>query len=137
MKSDVPANYRDIVNALKDKIRNARLRATIKLNADLLSIYREIGSTIAGQEKQAGWGAKIVEKLSIDLRSEFRDMKGLSPRNLRYMRDFALAYPHFPFLQACRIAGNGNNTGIRDNFARRTCKNNLVSPHHSRRIRAS
>lgn len=31
--------------------------------------------------------------------SEFEDMKGLSPRNLRYMRDFALAYPHFPFLQ--------------------------------------
>jgi predicted nuclease of restriction endonuclease-like (RecB) superfamily len=99
MKSNVPANYRDIVTALKDKIRKARLRASLKLNADLLSIYREIGSTIADQENKAGWGAKIVENLSADLRSEFQDMKGLSPRNLRYMRDFALAYPHFPFLQ--------------------------------------
>lgn len=62
-------------------------------------MYKEIGSIIANQEKKAGWGAKIIEKLSDDLRAEFEDMKGLSPRNLRYMRDFALAYPGFPFLQ--------------------------------------
>lgn len=53
MKSDVPANYRDIVTALKDKIRKARLRASLKLNADLLSIYREVGSTIADQSPDA------------------------------------------------------------------------------------
>lgn len=99
MNSDVPANYRDIVTVLKDKIQKARIHASLKLNADLLSIYWEIGSTVAKQEKGAGWGAKIIVKLSADLQSEFPDMRGLSPRNLRYMRDFSLAYPHFPFLQ--------------------------------------
>jgi len=99
MKSDVPANYRDIVTTLKDKIQKARIQASIKLNADLLSIYWEIGATIARQEKESGWGAKIIVKLSADLQSGFPDMRGLSPRNLRYMRDFSLAYPEFGILQ--------------------------------------
>ena len=99
MKSEIPVNYQDIVTRLKDKIRKARLQAVLKLNADLLTIYREIGAAIAEQEEEAGWGARIVEKLSSDLRAEFNDMKGLSPRNLRYMRDFFKAYPDFPFLQ--------------------------------------
>jgi predicted nuclease of restriction endonuclease-like (RecB) superfamily len=37
----------------------------------------------------------VVEQLAKDLRSEFSDMKGISPRNLRYMREFATAYPRF------------------------------------------
>ena len=51
------------------------------------------------QEQTEGWGTKTVERLAKDLRVEFQDMKGLSPRNLRYMRDFALAYPQFTILQ--------------------------------------
>jgi len=99
MKFDLPDNYHAIVTLLKEKIQRARVQAAFKLNADLLAIYHEIGTAIADQEKQAGWGSKVVEKLSKDLRSEFKDMRGLSPRNLRYMRDFAVAYPYFPFLQ--------------------------------------
>jgi predicted nuclease of restriction endonuclease-like (RecB) superfamily len=38
-------------------------------------------------------------------------MKGLSPRNLRYMRDFSIAYPNFPFLQAvlAKSVGTGGS----------------------------
>ena len=114
MKHDLPPNYKDIITSLKDKIRKARLNASFKLNADLLYMYKEIGSTIAIQEKKAGWGAKIIEKLSEDLRSEFEDMKGLSPRNLRYMRDFALAYPSFPFLQEA-LAESAEKGGLANN----------------------
>ena len=39
-----------------------------------------------------GWGKKIIEQLSKDLRSEFPDMKGFSPQNLKYMRKFAEEY---------------------------------------------
>jgi DUF1016 N-terminal domain len=60
MKSNLPSNYKDIVTSLKDKIRKARVNASFKLNADLLHMYKEIGATIANQEKQAGWGAKII-----------------------------------------------------------------------------
>jgi predicted nuclease of restriction endonuclease-like (RecB) superfamily len=95
----LPNNYQTIVSILKEKIRQARQQAALKLNADLLSIYHQIGCAIAEQETKWGWGAKVVDRLSRDLRAEFEDMRGLSPRNLRYMRDFSLAYPQFPFLQ--------------------------------------
>jgi predicted nuclease of restriction endonuclease-like (RecB) superfamily len=62
-------------------------------------MYWEIGNTISQQEISEGWGAKTVEKLANDLKSEFPDIKGFSARNLRYMRTFALEYPEFVILQ--------------------------------------
>ncbi len=91
--------YQSILNGLKDKIRHARLKAAVTANTQLLAIYWEIGTAIIEQQKEEGWGAKTIERLSVDLRTEFSDMKGLSARNLRYMREFAKSYPHFSILQ--------------------------------------
>lgn len=92
-------DYQTLLNGLKEKIRQARVKAIHAANFHLIQVYWEIGNTIAQQEHAEGWGAKTVDNLSKDLKAEFTDMKGLSPRNLRYMRDFANAYPHFPILQ--------------------------------------
>ncbi|GAA4466904.1 hypothetical protein GCM10023093_21790 [Nemorincola caseinilytica] len=94
------SKYSEIIELLKHKIRQARIQAVITVNAQMLNIYWEIGDTIAKQEQEEGWGKKIVETLAKDLKAEFPEMKGFSPRNIRYMRDFALAYPDFPILQA-------------------------------------
>lgn len=92
--------YHSIVAELKEKIKSARSQAAFTVNRQLLLLYWEIGHTISQQEKSEGWGAKVVETLSKDLSTEFPDLKGLSSRNLRYMRDFAVAYPQFGILQA-------------------------------------
>jgi hypothetical protein len=84
-------NYGEILQLLKDKIKSARLRATIAVNNELLAVYWEIGDTINKQELLLGWGTKTIEKFAADLKIAFEDMKGLSPRNIRYMRDFSLA----------------------------------------------
>jgi hypothetical protein len=49
--------------------------------------------------ERGGWGAKVVEQLSGDLKIAFPDMKGFSLRNLRYMRAFAEAWPDREMLQ--------------------------------------
>ena len=87
--------YGEQLSKLKDKIKSAQQKAILAVNNEVLIVYWEIGNTIAEQELQAGWGGKTIEKLAADLKAEFPEMKGLSPRNLRYMRDFALAYPAF------------------------------------------
>ena len=99
MKPKHPDKYNQILSALKEKIRNARLQAVLSVNTQMLKMYWEIGDAIAQQQKEEGWGAKVIDNLANDLRSEFKDMKGLAPRNLRYMRDFALAYPGFTTTQ--------------------------------------
>ena len=65
----------------------------------MLTVFWEIGNTIRKQEKAEGWCIKKVERLANDLKTEFPDMKGLSPRNLCSMREFVLTYLKFTILQ--------------------------------------
>lgn len=95
MSSELDKDYGLILHDLKEKIRQARLRASVVVNAQLLQVYWEIGQVILEQQKKLGWGAKIIDRLAADLKVEFEDMKGLSVRNLKYMRAFAEAYPQF------------------------------------------
>ncbi|MGD1008016.1 MAG: PDDEXK nuclease domain-containing protein [Ignavibacteriaceae bacterium] len=101
--SDLPTKYQDIVNGLKEKIRQARINAVYTVNAQLLAIYWEIGKTILEQQQAEGWGTKVIDRLSQDLRTEFPDMKGLNIRNIKYMRAFAEAYPNFSNLSEVQV----------------------------------
>ena len=88
-------NYLSILVGLKERIRQARVRASLKVNAEMLAVYWEIGYTIIQQQKKEGWGTKVIDRLASDLKMEFPDMKGFSSRNIKYMRAFAEAYPDF------------------------------------------
>ena len=88
-------NYIDILSDLKKKIQQARQRAILAVNSQLLYAYWEIGNTILLQREKEGWGTKVVNRLIADLKAEFPDMRGLSIRNFNYMRAFAKAYPEF------------------------------------------
>ena len=57
------------------------------------------GRDILERQAREGWGAKVIERLAHDLRTAFPDMKGFSPRNLKYMRAFAEAWPEPEFVQ--------------------------------------
>ena len=92
--------FAPLLNQLKTEIRTARLRASRAANAELLGLYWRIGRLILAQQQVQGWGAKVIDQLSAELRREFPAMKGLSARNLKYMRRFAEAYPDAVFVQA-------------------------------------
>lgn len=62
-------------------------------------LYWNIGKQIVERQDQQRWGSGVIEQLSRDLHATFPEMKGFSPRNLRYMRSFALAYPDETILQ--------------------------------------
>lgn len=56
-------------------------------------LYWQIGRDILARQAEQGWGAKVVERLAHDLRTAFPEMKGFSPRDLKYMRAFAEVWP--------------------------------------------
>ncbi len=62
-------------------------------------LYWQIGRDILERQSREGWGAKVIERLAHDLRNAFPTMKGFSPRNLKYMRAFAQAWPEAEFVQ--------------------------------------
>ncbi len=99
MSQLLDSRYKNILIDLKEKIRSARIRTSIKVNYELLKVYWEIGNTILAEQHEQGWGAKIIDRLADDLKQEFPDIKGFSRRNLSYMKVFAEAYPEFLQIQ--------------------------------------
>jgi len=91
--------YRDFVESRKTRVRAARVRAALSVNRELVLLYWDIGRDILARQAEVGWGAKVVDQISRDLRRAFPDMKGFSPRNLKYMRAFAEAWPDAEFVQ--------------------------------------
>ena len=97
--SALPSDYFDMLADIKRRVQEARVRAVLAVNAELVLLYWDIGKRILEEQDQSGWGAKVVDRLAQDLRDSFPDMKGFSPRNLKYMRAFAVAWPDRSFVQ--------------------------------------
>ena len=95
----VPEGYESFLKSLKDRVQAARLRAALSVNRELVLLYWSIGRDILARQKDQGWGAKVIDQLADDLRREFREMTGFSPRNLKYMRTFAAAWPDEAIVQ--------------------------------------
>ncbi|BCL34366.1 YhcG family protein [Nostoc sp. MS1] len=98
-KSDI-VGYEDFLAELKTRISTAQLRAAVAVNKELVLLYWQIGRDIIHRQQQQGWGAKVIDRLAADLRKAFPEMKGFSPRNLKYMRAFAEAYHDEQIVQA-------------------------------------
>jgi predicted nuclease of restriction endonuclease-like (RecB) superfamily len=94
-----PEGYADWLADLKARIHAARQRASLAVNRELVLLYWQIGRDILARQAEQGWGAKVVDRLAHDLRAAFPEMKGFSPRNLKYMRAFAEAWPDAEFVQ--------------------------------------
>jgi len=94
-----PEGYADWLAELKTRIHSAQQRAALAVNRELVLLYWQIGRDILARQAKQGWGAKVIERLSQDLRAAFPRMQGFSPRNLKYMRAFAEAWPDEPFVQ--------------------------------------
>jgi predicted nuclease of restriction endonuclease-like (RecB) superfamily len=94
-----PEGYADWLADLKGRIHNAQQRATLAVNRELVLLYWQIGRDILARQASQGWGAKVIERLAQDLRAAFPEIKGFSPRNLKYMRAFAEAWPDAEFVQ--------------------------------------
>src|SRR5689334_6017433 len=99
----LPPGYGPFLEELKERIRAAQLRAAVSVNRELVLLYWHIGQRILAAQEAQGWGAKVTERLSQDLRREFPSMKGFSRSNLLYMRAFAEAWPDEAFVQ--QVAG--------------------------------
>lgn len=89
----LPPDYADWLTSLKRRIQGARQKAALAANGEQIQLYHDIGREILERQGGQGWGAKVIDRLSADLRAAFPDMKGFSVRNLHYMRVFAEECP--------------------------------------------
>lgn len=95
----LPEGYDVFLKDLKERIRAAQLKAAVAVNRELVLHYWQIGRDILAQQQHHGWGAKVIDQLARDLHHAFPEVKGFSPRNLKYMRAFAHAWPDEAIVQ--------------------------------------
>jgi predicted nuclease of restriction endonuclease-like (RecB) superfamily len=98
-KSEMPRDYAEVLDEIKQRIGQERVRAVMAANAAMVLLYWDIGRMILARQEREGWGAKVIDRLSTDLQKAYPDMRGLSPRNLKYMRAFAAAWPDCTIVQ--------------------------------------
>jgi predicted nuclease of restriction endonuclease-like (RecB) superfamily len=92
-------DYKRWLTELKQRVERVRLRAATSVNRELVTLYWQIGREILDRQQRQGWGAGVIDQLARDLKAAFPDMRGFSPRNLKYMRALAQAWPDAEFVQ--------------------------------------
>ncbi|HLT54392.1 MAG TPA: PDDEXK nuclease domain-containing protein [Flavobacteriaceae bacterium] len=86
-------DYKALLKIVKKQIGTAQIRTITAANKEMLLLYWKLGQLILIHQANQGWGAKVIDLLSKDIKKEFPKQKGLSVRNLKYMRKFASEYP--------------------------------------------
>jgi len=87
-----PQSYAKLLEQIKMDIRQTQLRSALSITKELIMLYWRIGKILIEKTREEGWGAKPLEHLSRDLKSNFPDITGFSVRNLQYMRKFTEGY---------------------------------------------
>jgi predicted nuclease of restriction endonuclease-like (RecB) superfamily len=84
--------YKEWLLEIKDKVRQAQLKAVANFNIVLIELYWELGKEIVLRQTQAKWGDNFLEQLSIDLKKSFPEINGFSRRNLYTIRQWYLFF---------------------------------------------
>lgn len=100
----------DLISDLKAEVRKSRIKAAVKVNQELITLYWKMGNLINQKAKDAKWGSKVLDDLAKELRKDFPEMKGISKRNLELMRQFATMWTEDEIAkQAVSQLGWGHN----------------------------
>lgn len=91
--------YLQVIDEIKKEIKSQRLSIVLKANSSMICMYWNIGNIILKMQNEEGWGTKVIDRISKDIKDAFPDMKGFSPRNIKYMRKFAEEWTDFQIVQ--------------------------------------
>ena len=93
---NIEKTYKEIVIKIIDDIKNTQRSIFAGANKNLLDLYYKIGEHI---DKNAVYGNKFIDNLSMDLKINFPNTKGFSPRNIHGMHKY---YKICISIQFCR-----------------------------------
>lgn len=97
--SEMGDSYLRFIKEIKEEIKRQRLAVVLNANSSMICLYWNIGRTILQKQEKEGWGTKVIDRMSKDLKDAFPEMSGLSPRNIKYMRKFAECWPDYEIVQ--------------------------------------
>lgn len=88
----IDAEYKKWIQALSLRYRQSQIKASIRVNSEMLRFYWSIGKDIAEKQFDNKYGMHFYENLSRDLVVALNVKKGLAPTSLRYTKYFYQLY---------------------------------------------
>ena len=137
LQSEMDTQYFELRDLIFTRIKETRQRFIMQANTGMIELYWHIGNEILQRQKSEGWGTKVIDRLSSDLKEEFPEMNGFSARNLRNMKRFAEIWPDSSIWQQAvaklqwrsiltLIAKIEDNT-VRELYAQKALENGIIS----------
>lgn len=100
------------IQDLSKRYRKSQIKASIKVNGEMLKFYWGLGRDIVAMKAESRWGSKFFKNLSKDLKEANQKATCFSEGNLKYMKNFYCMYqPYFEIgQQVADQFQNGKNT---------------------------
>ena len=76
------AQYREWFTDWKTRIQAAQIKAALRVNAELLHLYWELGRDIVAKQETTAWGEGLIPRFAKDLKTDFPYLTGFSRTNL-------------------------------------------------------
>lgn len=77
---------------VKTRFRQSQIKASIRVNTDMLEFYWSIGRDLVVLRAEERWGAGVVKQFALDMRQAFPDATGFSHTNVKYMKQWYSFY---------------------------------------------
>ena len=90
--TEFEGNYKRWISEVSNRFKASQIKASIKVNDEMLRFYWLLGRDIEMMKKNVSWGSHVYQKISKDLVEELPEIKSFSPRNLQYMNQFYRLY---------------------------------------------
>lgn len=88
----IDKEYAAWIKNLSQRFRQSQIKASVKVNNEVLGFYWSLGKDIVDMKAEAKWGKGFMKTLSMDLKDAIPGVQGFSPTNLYYMEWFYLLY---------------------------------------------
>jgi len=90
----IDKEYKQWISELSERFRISQLRASVRVNSEMLHFYWSLGRDIVELNAESKWGDKILQNISQDLQDKLPGVKGFSFTNMNYIKRFYLLYSH-------------------------------------------
>ena len=88
----IDTEYKQWIQELSLRYRQSQIKASIRVNSEMLRFYWSVGKDITERQFDNKYGTHFYENLSRDLVAALNVKKGFSPTNLKYTKYFYSLY---------------------------------------------
>lgn len=84
--------YAKLLRQIRQRVLLAQQRAIYAANEEMLRMYWDIGGMLQQSQDADGWGKKTLQRLAVDMKNDYPEIKGFSVRNMQCMMQFFNEY---------------------------------------------